>query len=222
MRATSRNANEAKEQRRAAGAKERTAGPDSFSPVELQGMNFRNVARPRREWRAKPLSSLDRPRGSKSRLFPPALPLSRPSSRSPRFASAPTTSTKTTSATTERTLPGERRQRERERDGGRVRWQANARRRKYWVYFEILFRCAGRAALLHAAHRFSSASTQLYASDGGYRSSIRSFRDAHPREPARRPRGDFDLRTDAIKRPAIPGMLGDRRLRDFLQQLPLI
>lgn len=55
----------------------------------------------------------------------------------------------------EKTLAGEQR-------GG-----ANARRRKYWVYFEILFRCVGRATLLHAAHRVThtllSTSTQLHA-----------------------------------------------------------
>lgn len=55
----------------------------------------------------------------------------------------------------EKTLAGEQR-------GG-----ANARRRKYWVYFEILFRCVGRATLLHAVHRVThtllSTSTQLHA-----------------------------------------------------------
>lgn len=48
-----------------------------------------------------------------------------------------------------------RRLRRRRRRRVRGRWQArrggaNARRRKYWVYFEILFRCVGRATLLHA------------------------------------------------------------------------
>lgn len=120
-------------------------------------MNGERTLSPGEEARAR---NRKRKRREEKRLVPPSPLPSFPSflARSrDRRRRRTTKTTSTTTTTTTREDAGRRAER-----GG-----ANARRRKYWVYFEILFRCVGRATLLHAVHRVThtplSTSTQLHA-----------------------------------------------------------